>query len=79
MRFPDGTAAILCGSFPKEKHCVVCGTFATRLCDFKLQSGKTCDAPMCIACSAHVGPNRDFCPLHKPKESQPALFPPEAA
>jgi len=79
MRMPDGGTAIVCGSFPQEKHCVVCGTFATRLCDFKLPSGKTCDAPMCDDHTHRMGPSTDFCPLHKPKESQPALFGPEAA
>lgn len=79
MTLPDGNAAILCGSFPGEKHCVVCGTFATRLCDHHNSDGRTCDAPMCDEHAAHLGANRDFCPLHKPKETQPALFGPEAA
>jgi hypothetical protein len=37
------------------------------------------DAPMCDEHTTRLGANTDFCPLHKPKESQPALFGPEAA
>jgi len=71
MRLGDGTPAIVCGTFPGEKHCVVCGTFATRLCDFRNGYGKTCDAPLC---DEHTTRLSAECPLHKPKESQPALF-----
>lgn len=76
LRMPDGTAAIICGSFPGVKHCVVCGAMSTRLCDFKQPSGGTCDAPMCDEHAHRTGANTDFCPLHRPAESQPDLFPP---
>lgn len=79
IRLPCGAGAIVCGSFPQEKHCVACGTFSTRLCDFPLPGGRTCDAPMCDTHAVRVGPNRDMCPQHKPRETQAALFGPEAA
>lgn len=78
IRF-EGGGGFICSSFPGEKHCVDCGAMSTRLCDFKLSNGKTCDAPMCDAHSHRVGANTDFCRLHRPKESQPGLFAPEAA
>lgn len=78
IRFSDGSAGFVCGSFAGEKHCVVCGDFAERLCDFKLPDGKTCDAPICKAHATRVGRNLDMCPQHAPKESQPLLFKPEA-
>lgn len=59
IRLGDGTEVMACGSFPDAKACVVCGTFATRLCDEHAQ---------------RVGPNRDMCPLHRAKETQRPLF-----
>jgi len=74
MRLSDGTPAIVCGTFPGEKHCVVCGTFATRLCDHRTSDGRTCDAPLCDEHTTRLSAERDYCPFHKPKESQLALF-----
>lgn len=37
------------------------------LCDFPLNSTKTCDAKCCPGCAEHVGPNLDYCPIHKRK------------
>jgi hypothetical protein len=37
----------------------------TRLCDFKLEGGKTCDAPMCDKHATRIGRNTDYCPQHK--------------
>jgi len=75
LRLPDGGTAIVCGSFPKEKHCIVCGTFATRLCDYRNSDGRTCDAPMCDEHTLRVGPNKDLCPLHaKGVAQQASLF-----
>ena len=64
IRLEDGSSAIVCGSFPGEKHCTVCGTFATRLCDFRNSDGRTCDAPLCDAHTKRIGVNKDLCPLH---------------
>ncbi len=76
LRLPDGGTTIVCGSFPKEKHCVVCGTFATRLCDYRKPDGSTCDAPMCDEHTLRVGANKDFCPLHRSAASSTLpLFP----
>lgn len=74
LRLADGTEVMACGSFPGAKACVVCGTFATRLCDHRNRDGRTCDAPLCDEHTQRAGPNRDLCPLHRTKEIQPALF-----
>jgi hypothetical protein len=34
------------------------------LCDWPLEGGKTCDAPLCSHHAAWVGPDRHYCPRH---------------
>ena len=58
-----GEWAILCGSV-KFEACVACGEIASKLCDWKLDSGKTCDAPLCDSHAKPVAKNRDLCPGH---------------
>lgn len=66
FKLPDGGRAIVCGSFPRPKPCVVCGVASTALCDYKGPRGmKTCDAPLCEEHRKHVGPDLDVCPLHE--------------
>lgn len=60
---------IVCYSRPRRKRCKFCcalspGNFVSRLCDFEVAPGKTCDAEMCIDCARPVGPDIDFCPDH---------------
>jgi hypothetical protein len=59
--------AIICGvRRPKSKPCWVshCGKPNTKLCDWPVGDGKTCDAPICDKHATNVGPDRDVCPLH---------------
>jgi hypothetical protein len=41
-----------------------CGLTSSRLCDWKLGDGVTCDAPLCPACTHEPAPNKDLCPEH---------------
>lgn len=61
---PDGTVAIVKMANKPRKRCA-CGHWASRLCDFELSSGKTCDRNICASCATRVGPDRDLCPQHK--------------
>ena len=63
---PDGTAAIVCGSFPR-KYCA-CGRRATLECDWKVPERRsgTCDAPICSNCTLSPKPGKDICPDHQP-------------
>lgn len=80
--------AIACARGPrrKSKPCSVCQKrTGTRLCDGKVGAGKTCDAPLCDACTFQVAPPhqktligptqspadpRDYCPKHRPAEAR---------
>jgi hypothetical protein len=74
IAIPGGGHAIICG--PRHtKRCRVCGGISTKLCDYEVRPGKTCDAPLCSGCAVHTEPNLDYCPSHPRKEIQPCLFP----
>lgn len=51
---------------PKPKSCSVCKrkTRESKLCDFRMGAGKTCDAVLCQACATHTEPDTDLCPTH---------------
>ena len=67
---------IICSRARRVPPCKFCSGFkpSTKLCDFVLGEGSggksavTCDAPMCDRHATNVGPNKDYCPIHK--ESQ---------
>lgn len=65
--------AIVCTRGPRTRRCA-CGNPATKLCDFPMGNGKTCDVPMCDACAFGIGPDIDVCSHHK--ESADAARPP---
>lgn len=44
--------------------CICCGWISTRECDWRLDSGKTCDAPLCDCCTTSPAPDKDICPAH---------------
>ena len=58
----------ICSRGPARNGPPCCGCGAkgtTLLCDGAPPPGsrkRTCDAPICRSCAAHVGPNRDLCP-----------------
>lgn len=54
------------GAAPPVRQCCNCHRTATRLCDWKIGSGRTCDKPMCptAACGSSPAPGKDLCPAH---------------
>ncbi len=67
---PNGQFAIACSSGRKRpRPCSKCGRPSSKLCDWKKpypngERPSTCDAPICVDCGTHVGPDRDLCPAH---------------
>lgn len=58
-----GHAVIACG--PKRiEACVRCRAPASKLCDWKIGNGKTCDATVCDSHATSVGDDKDLCPKH---------------
>jgi hypothetical protein len=37
----------------------------TKLCDFPVGQGRTCDAGMCSDCATKIREEVDYCPVHK--------------
>lgn len=54
---------------PARGVCIVCGKPSTRLCDYLLENGNTCDAPLCTEHANKRG-WADFCPEHAEKYDQ---------
>ena len=63
----DGATMIVCSRGQRNPKCEVCGGYgATRLCDYPVSQGKTCDRRMCPNCSARPkGKDEDYCPDHR--------------
>jgi len=77
----NGMKAHVYGDFPQPRQCCNCHRVSTRLCDWKLGGGRTCDKPMCPseACGISPAPDKDLCPGHaklwankKPGRNPPA-------
>lgn len=76
MKLPDGTTVHVRMARPRKRKCRFCQSADhAYLCDFPVGDG-TCDAPMCAACTTHVGPDVDYCPNHRGRtpEMQASLF-----
>lgn len=43
---------------------VRCMAFSTLLCDWPLEGGSTCSAPLCAEHGTEVGPDKHYCPIH---------------
>lgn len=62
----DGTTGIICsrGRQAKQKPCIACGKLGAWLCDAPLgTTKKTCNAPLCDACTTKRD-GKDLCPKH---------------
>lgn len=63
-----GLFGFACGPAKKApKLCRFCKaklTGAGRLCDYPVERGRTCDAPMCQKCAHPVGNGKDLCGPH---------------
>jgi hypothetical protein len=68
---------ILC-SRSRRQTCKFCHNGSvTKLCDFPVAKGKTCDAGMCASCATNIAHEVDYCPTHrhqKPPAAQQSLF-----
>ena len=66
FRLRDGcTVHVKLGKNPSGPWpCSVCHFFAYRLCDWKLEGGKTCSAPLCTQHSFQPIDGKDLCPRH---------------
>ena len=74
VKFGD-TFAIVCGGGKRPRWCQFCHERpASKLCDHKLESGKTCDASICEVFATSGGKDIDYCPRHKHEAKQGALF-----
>lgn len=62
--------AIVCS---RPSKCSYCEKPSMKLCDFKLESGKTCDAPMCGLHTWSPDFDTDYCRLHRRKMREPEL------
>jgi hypothetical protein len=73
FRTPDGGMAIICSRGRRAPSCQEpgCRQISTALCDFPTTRGKTCDRRMCQAHRTTVGPDRDYCAMHKDQQPLP--------
>jgi protein-arginine kinase activator protein McsA len=69
------TWAIVCSRGKRKNWCEFCHERpASKLCDAKIENGKTCDAAICDHCATHSDKDIDYCPRHKHEAKQGALF-----
>lgn len=95
LKGPNGSTVHIRTSGQRKKPCPFCKVgFISKLCDYPVGEGKTCDAAMCAACTRTIGrqdtpighgfvrPNDtiDVCPIHRgmPFPQQPSPTPPSA-
>ena len=65
IRIGDSVGIVCGGSAPRrQSRCKYCNQLALLECDYPLGGGKTCDTPICHACSVSVAPNTDYCRIH---------------
>ncbi len=64
----DGTNFVIChrGGGGSGQRCRYCERSSTRLCDFEVASGQTCDVPMCDFCTHRADRTVDYCQEHRP-------------
>ena len=53
-----------CARMLHEGRTVRCMAISTILCDWKLDDGRTCDAPLCAEHAHDMGKDRHLCDLH---------------
>jgi hypothetical protein len=53
-----------CAPIELEGKRVRCMGISQYLCDWPVDGGKTCDAPLCEEHATQIGPDRHLCPRH---------------
>lgn len=48
---------------PRERG-VICAWVSSFLCDWKLETGQTCDMPLCETHAFNIAPDKHLCPQH---------------
>ena len=48
----------------RAPKCSFCEKVSTKLCDYPIEKGRTCDSPICDEHAKHHSPNVDTCPRH---------------
>ncbi len=75
-RSEDGGEPINIPSHLRLEDGQQCCGISTLLCDWKLEAGGTCDAPLCEAHGVQVGDDLHLCPIHdkQRRDTEPELF-----
>jgi len=64
--------AFICSRPSRPRRCSYCDNRSTKLCDFALSTGKTCDAPLCNTHTYSPAFEKDYCRSHRRKMEEPA-------
>lgn len=62
-RTGGGGFMIVCSKGPARAKCR-CGYTGTRLCDWNVGPGRTCDRPLCPSCTHEPAEGKDLCAEH---------------
>ena len=65
VKFPGGHAIVCTRGKRMPRKCYMnCGRWSSKLCDWPVGKGRTCDRPLCDTCAVAAGKDMDFCPSH---------------
>jgi len=64
IKLGDHQVIVCRGGKRKPDRCTKCGAPAGLLCDWKVDSYHTCDAPICAKCTHSPDAGKDLCPRH---------------
>lgn len=70
VKLPGGGVAVVKYGALRRKRCRYCATDAAFLCDWPLETGKTCDRLLCGTHAHEVGTGRHCCPEHYDEHDQ---------
>jgi hypothetical protein len=65
-----------CARVERDGRAARCAGISTLLCDWPVDGGGTCDAPLCPEHATEVGRDRHYCPAHRARQlaDAPELF-----
>lgn len=59
----NGITAIVCSRGDRPIQCK-CGARGSKLCDYLIGAGKTCDKPLCDRHAHSISAGVDYCEIH---------------